>query len=118
MLSASRSSIVQRGKSTEAVQCNAGVVDDEIDAFGVRLLQVFCKILDARLIGDVQMVVLDLCETAICLKCFGLLQLRVLFKLLERCLASALVARGEVYEERTIVERRFGILEGELAYNG
>ena len=35
---------------TEAVQRDAGVVDDEVDALGVRLLQVFCKIFDAGIV--------------------------------------------------------------------
>lgn len=93
------------GKRTKAVQGDAGVVDDEVDALCVRLLQMLCEVCNARLICDVQVVVLDLCEATVCLEGFSLLQLRVLFELLQRCLASALVTRCEVDEKRSIVER-------------
>lgn len=95
---------------TEAVQRDAGVVDDEVDALGVRLLQVFCKIFDAGIVCDVQVMVLDLCEAAVRLQRFGLLQLRVLVELLDRGFTPALITGREVDDEWTIVERRFWIL--------
>jgi len=91
--------------STKAIQGDAGVVDDKVDALAVRLFEMLCQVLDARLICDVQVVVLDLCEAAICFEGFGLLQLRVLLELLQRGLASALIAGREVDEERPIVQR-------------
>ena len=103
---------------TKAVQSNAGVIDDEVDAFGVRLFKVLCQILDAGLVRDVQVVVLDLCKPAVCFQRFGLLELRVLLELLQRGLASALVTCCEVDEERAIVEGRFGILNSQLADYG
>lgn len=83
----------------------------------MRLLEVLGEILDAGLIGDVQVVVFDLCESAVCLQCFGLLQLRVLFKLLQRGLAFGLVTGCKVDEKRAIAERRFGVLECKLAHD-
>lgn len=89
---------------TESVHSDTGIVDHEVDALVVRLLQVFGEIRDAGLVGDIQVVILDLCKSAVRLECFGLVQLRVLLELLQRSLASALVTRCEVDEERSVVE--------------
>jgi len=107
--------VLLKGSGTEAVQRNARVVDDKVNALSVRLLQMLCKVLDAGLIRDIQVVVPNLREPAVGLEGFGLLQLRILFELLEGGLSPALVARGEVDEEGAVVERRFGILKCELA---
>lgn len=76
-----------------------------------------CQILNTRLVRDVQVVVLDLCEAAVRLESFRLLQLRVLLELLQRGLASALVASRKVDKEGTIVQRRLGVLKSQLADN-
>lgn len=99
------------GKRTESVEGDTGIVDNEVDALGVCIFQVLGQVFNAGFVCDVQVVVLDLRKAAICLQRFGLLQLRVLLKLLQRGLAPALVARCQVDEEGAIVERRFGVLD-------
>lgn len=96
---------------TKAVQSNASIVDDKINALLVRLQEVLRKIFDTRLLCDVEMVVFNLSETSICFQRFSLSQLRILLELLQGGFASALVARGKIDEEGPVVERRFGVLE-------
>ena len=63
------------------------------------------------------MVVLDLCEAAVGFERFCLLELCILLELFEGGFASTLVARSKVDQEGAVVERRFGVLEGQLADN-
>jgi hypothetical protein len=71
--------------------------------------------LDASLVCDVELVVLDFCKPTVSLQRFGLLQLRVLLELLQRGLTPALVAGCEVDKDRSIVKGRFGVLKSNLA---
>jgi len=103
------------GKRTEACHCDAGVVDDEVDPVWVLGLQENGEAVDAVRLRDVQLVELYVCETAVLREGFGFLQVYVVVEGFDGFLTTALVARGEVDEEGTVVEGRFGILEGELA---
>jgi hypothetical protein len=71
--------------------------------------------LDASLVCDVELVILDFCKSAVCLQRFGLLQLRVLLELLQRGLAPAFVTGCEVDKNRAIVKGRLGVLKSNLA---
>lgn len=49
------------GGSTEAIHSDSSIIDDEVNALGVRVLQVFRKVLNAGFFCDVEMVVFDFC---------------------------------------------------------
>lgn len=81
----------------------------------MRLFQVLREGLDAILVGDVKLVVLDLCKSTMSLERLGLLQLRVLLELLQCGLTLTLVAGCEIDEHGTIVKGRLGVLKSNLA---
>ena len=58
---------------------------------------------DARLVCDVEVVVLDFCEAAVAFERFCLLELCILLELRERGFASAFVARCEINQEGSVV---------------
>jgi hypothetical protein len=87
----------------EAVQRDAGVVDDKVDALCVRVFEVLRQGGDARLVCDVEVVVFDFCEAAVGFERFCLLELCILLELRDRGFASAFVARCEVDQEGSVV---------------
>lgn len=68
----------REGWGTEAVERDAGVVDDEVDAIAVCLLQMGRETSDAAAVCDVESVVFYLGQAAVGAERLGLLQLRVL----------------------------------------
>jgi hypothetical protein len=102
---------------TKAVHRDAGIVDNKVDAIAVCLLQVVRQAHSAAAVRDVQFVKLDLRETTIGFQCLCLLQLRILFQVLDCGLASPLVACREIDQEGPVVEWRLWILKRKLADN-
>ena len=82
------------------------------------LLQVVRKSLDAAAACDVKQMELDLRETTVGLQCLGLLQCRILLQILDGGFSSALVASRQINQEGSVVERRLGVLQGELLHDG
>jgi hypothetical protein len=109
---------VEKMSGTEAVHCDTGVVDDKVNTITMGLLQMIREGLDATTICNVQLMVLDLSEPAVRFQRLGLLQLCILFQILQGSFSSTLIASGEVDQKGAVVKRRFGILEGQLADYG
>ena len=82
------------------------------------LLQVVRKGLDAAAACDVKQMELDLREATVGLQCLGLLQCRILLQILNGSFASALIASRQIDQKGSVVERRLGVLQGELLHDG
>jgi hypothetical protein len=72
------------------------------------------KGLDAVTARDVKQMELDLRKPTFGLQCLCLLELRILLQVFDGSLSPALIASRQVNQERPIVERRLGVLKGEL----
>ena len=77
-----------------------------------------CELLNAPAVRDIQGVESDFGESTVRFKSFGLLQLRILLEFCYRSFSPALIPRCKINEKRSVLKRRLGILEGELAHNG
>ena len=101
---------------TEAIESNTRIVNNEIYTVAMRLSQMIRKALDAAAIRDVQSMIFDLRKPAMSFQCLCFSQLRILLQGLDSSFASARVSRREIDQERPVVERRLGVLEGQLAH--
>lgn len=97
---------------TESVKGNARIVDDEVDALAMFLLEMVCERLHALTIGDVQLMELDVRGASIPLEGLCLLELGVFVKGFQSSLASLLIASREINQERSILQVRIRVLKG------
>ena len=86
------------GIYTEACHCYTGVVDYDVYPIWVLLLQEGSEVCDALRLGDVEAMVFNCCEAAVCGQGFGTLQLGVIMECFDGFFATASVAGGQVDE--------------------
>ena len=96
---------MKQGPLTKPVHRNTSIINDKIDPFRMFLFQILAEGADAAGGGDVELMVLDLCEPAISSESDSFLELRIIVNGFEGFFSSFLVSRCEVDEEQAAAER-------------
>ena len=94
---------------------NTGIIDHEIDSLRMLLLEKVGKRADTVRLRDVQLVIRDVCQSAILSQGRRFLQLIVMLEILQCLFSFFFIPRRQINQEGAIVERRFRVLERKVS---